>query len=717
MQRWKNSLFNIAFALNCLLLFLLLFENKLSIPVWLQVVGRMHPLILHFPLVLVVLYALTTLIAGFKKENNNEIFRNLTGFLLLLAALTSVLTSLAGLFLSREDGYDAEALFWHKWSGAAISFFTLGWYYFGKQVQSKKIASVLTSAIALLLIIFAGHQGAGITHGQNFLLAPMLPEKKQPVVSPEEAFVFADMVKPILRAKCESCHNDKKAKGELIMETEASLLKGGKSGELWDSTAADLGLMLRRVHLPMEAKKHMPPQGKPQLTEEEIEIITQWIRKGSDFKLRVAELSPSDTLRQIANRIFTAAEMAEYDFDEADPSVIEKLNSESRVVSSEALGSPALAVNFFNSRLFNSDQLKDLTKVKKQIVTLDLSRMPLKDEDIKVISEFENLRRLNLSFTGISGAVLPELKKLKFLKTLSLTGTKVNAEQLKELQSFTALKTVYTWNTPVAKTDIEKLQEEVKNIRFETGFKGGDTMILKLSPPVLLNEEGFLSSAVPLKLKHYIQGTTIRYTMDGSEPDSLNSPVFKGNETINSNVLVRAKAYKPGWITSDMLEANFYKNTYTPDTLIYLVKPNEKYKDDAGELLIDRQKGEPDFRSGNWVAFRENRMECLLQFSNPVPVQSVTLSSLIDAGSYIMPAQSIEIWGGDDPRNLRLLGKLVPEQPTKAMGTIMKGFECKFNPATVKYIKIIGNPVAKLPAWHPGKGDKGWIFVDEILVN
>ena len=152
MQRWKNSLFNIAFTLNCLLLFLLLFENKLSIPLWLQVAGRMHPLILHFPLVLVVLYALTTLIAGFKKVNNDEPFKTIAGFLLLLAALTSVITALAGLFLSREEGYDAEALFWHKWSGAAISVFTLGWYYFSRQVQSKKIASVFTSAIALLLI-------------------------------------------------------------------------------------------------------------------------------------------------------------------------------------------------------------------------------------------------------------------------------------------------------------------------------------------------------------------------------------------------------------------------------------------------------------------------------------------------------------------------------------------------------------------------------------
>lgn len=716
MHRWKNYLFNISFFLNCLLLFLLVFENKLAVPVWLQVVGRMHPLVLHFPVVLIILYALVSLLFAFKKGIADESWKNITDLLLLFAALSSVVTALAGLFLSREEGYDAEALQWHKWSGVAVSVFTMGWFYFSRQVQAKRLVSFGTSVIALGLITFAGHQGAGITHGQNFLLAPMLPEKKQPVISPDEAIVFAHMVKPILESKCESCHNSKKAKGQLVMETEELLLKGGKNGKLWDSTAADLGLMLRRVHLPIEAKKHMPPQGKTQLTDEEIEIITQWIRKGADFKLKVIDLSPADTLRQIANTIFKNAEMAEYDFDEADPSTIEKLNTQNRVVMTEALGSPALSVNFFNSNFYTADQLKELNKIKKQVVTLDLAKMPVKDEDIKLISEFENLRRLNLSFTAITGATLLELKKLKFLKSLSVSGTPVKAEQLKQLQSFKELKTVYAWNTSAAVADIEKLQQETKNMRFETGFRG-DTMVMKLSPIVLLNEESFITTAVPLKLKHYIRGTTIRYTMDGSEPDSLQSPVFKGNETINSNVLIRAKAYKPGWITSDILEANFYKSTYTPDTLIYLVRPNEKYKDDAGKLLIDHQKGESDFRSGNWVAFRENRMECLLQFSTTVPVQSVTLSSLIDVSSYIMPAQSIEIWGGDDTKNMKLLGRLVPEQPTKAIGNVMRGFECKFNKSVVKYIKIIGNPVAKLPAWHPGKGDKAWIFVDEILVN
>jgi hypothetical protein len=32
-------------------------------------------------------------------------------------------------------------------------------------------------------------------------------------------------------------------------------------------------------------------------------------------------------------------------------------------------------------------------------------------------------------------------------------------------------------------------------------------------------------------------------------------------------------------------------------------------------------------------------------------------------------------------------------------------------------IKIEVIPVSKLPAWHPRAGSKGWVFIDEILLN
>ena len=56
MLRWKNIVFNIILCLNCLLVLFVLAGDKLHIPAWLQVAGRMHPLVLHFPIVLLILY-------------------------------------------------------------------------------------------------------------------------------------------------------------------------------------------------------------------------------------------------------------------------------------------------------------------------------------------------------------------------------------------------------------------------------------------------------------------------------------------------------------------------------------------------------------------------------------------------------------------------------------------------------------------------------------
>jgi len=50
MLRAARFILNIVFFLQALLLFLFLFEDRLSLPVWLQVGGRLHPAIMHLPI-------------------------------------------------------------------------------------------------------------------------------------------------------------------------------------------------------------------------------------------------------------------------------------------------------------------------------------------------------------------------------------------------------------------------------------------------------------------------------------------------------------------------------------------------------------------------------------------------------------------------------------------------------------------------------------------
>ena len=645
MQRWKNIIFNTTFALNILLLFLFLFDSRLHVPPWLQVIGRMHTMFVHFPIVMLALCFFWELFSGYKKSYVG-VKAEIGDDLLLIAAFTSVITALMGLFLSREEGYTADLLVWHKWGGIFISFLSLAWYVFRDKVRQVKAALLSTTLAAMVMIIITGHLGADITHGEDFLLAPVTPEKQKPAILFEDAAVYADMVQPILEAKCMSCHNSDKAKGRLVMETEELLLKGGKDGKLWDTTQNDFGLLMQRIHLPPQSKKHMPPQGKPQLTEEEAQIFYYWIKGGASFTAKVDSLPEKDSLRLLAASLFQTIETDDYSFAPADEKKVNALNNNYRVVKPLAIGSPALGVEFFSIEQFKSEQLKELLDVKNQVVSLSLDKMPVSDDDLKTISQFSNLRKLNLSFTNITGATLNELTKLKELKLLSLSGTKIKSSSLAPLVNLPKLTHLFIWSTSIRSGDIKKLQQQFKATAIESGFRG-DTVIIKLNPPVIENEEQVITQPAPLLLKHYVKGVTIRYTTDGSDPDSIHSPIYQENVMLNKKQTIKAKAFKPGWISSDIVEEIFYKAGIVPDSVALVNAPDSAYRGDGAATLHDGKKGSINFRDGMWLGYRVKPLEALFYFDKEVSVSSVTVSSIVDIGSYLMPPQEIEVWGGN----------------------------------------------------------------------
>jgi len=715
MHRWKKIVADSTLALNILLLFLFIFDDRLHVPPWLQVAGRMHTLFLHFPIVMLALCIFWELFSGYKKSYAG-VKSEIGDDLLLAAAFTSVVTALMGLFLSREPGYTPDLLVWHKWGGIFISFLSLVWYMFRTKVRQARPALFITSFGAMVMIIITGHLGGNITHGQDFIFEPVNPVKQAPPVLFEDAFVYANMVQPILEAKCISCHSAQKAKGELIMETKESLIKGGKDGKLWDTTESNFGLLMQRIHLPLESRKHMPPQGKPQLTDDEISILYHWIKRGASFTAKVDSLPQKDSLRLLAMPLFQTIETDDYTFASPDEKKVQALNNNYRVVKPLAIGSPALGVEFFSKEQFQSQQLKDLLDVKNQIVTLNLTKMPVTDEDLKTIGQFINLRKLNLSFTDITGATLQELNKLKELKILSVSGTQIKAANLYLLSGLTKLSHLNVWDVALSSAELNSLQQRMKATAIETGFRG-DTVLIKLNPPLIENEEQVITEALPLQIKHYIKGVTIRYTTDGSIPDSISSPIYAPGVMLDKKEVIKARAFKAGWIGSDVVEKRFFKAGVAPDSVQLLTAVDPQYKGDGALTLHDGKLGSKNFRDGKWLATHGAPMEVLFYFKNPTLISSVNISSVVDIKSYLMPPQEIEVWGGKTISSLRLLKRLNPVQPLKEAPLYVTGYDVDFKKSTFNFLKLIVKPVSKLPAWHKGKDDKGWFFTDEIFLN
>jgi len=708
---------NALFALNIFIVFLLIFGEKIAVPYWLQPLGRLHPMILHFPIVLLLLAMLLEFFRFKESYTGEKLYQNFTTGLLLTGVLLAAVTVIMGLFLSKEEGYSGNALQWHKWTGVSIVFFSSIIYWSRNSSWYKASVAKAGAVITVLCLIVTGHYGATLTHGDNFVLAALIPAKEK--VPVDKAVVFDDVVMPIFNEKCLSCHNLEKAKGSLILTDAKSMLKGGKNGKLFVPGKPEISLLLERIHLPVDDKKHMPPKSKSQLTPEEITILALWVKGNADLKKKVVELPKGDSLRVLSASLLGPVGAVEenYDFAAADEATVKKLNNNYRVIYPLDKISPALEVNIYNRSIYKPEAVKELEPIKKQIVSLNLNNLPVKDEELKTIGGFGNLRKLNLNFTDIKGDGLKYLKSLNHLNALSLSGTKVNFSSVKQLIGMKSLKELTLWNTSVKEAEIAQLQKMNNGLTVIGGFKDDGKNPVKLNQPRLTTDVSIFKSSLSFQVKHPINGVQIRYTTDGSEPDSLKSLLYNKEIVIKETATLKVKAYKAGWYSSDVLSFNFYQSNYKPDSMAFLLPANEKYKSEGPKVLLDNQLGSFDVNNGKWIGFRENNMEAIMFFKQPISLKSVTLNVMRQVQAYILLPQEVEIWGGADKKNLKLLKVIKNQMPAKDEGNALLKLDAKFEPRNVSCVKIVGKNFKKLPEWHPGKGQPAWLFIDEIFLN
>ena len=711
MQIFKKIGEAILFGGIFFLLFILAFEQKLQIPIWLQVIGRMHPMFLHFPIVLLLLSFFTLWLP---LKNKHDPWLNI---LRLVAALTATTTAIMGLLLSLEEDQSA-VLQLHKWFGVSVALLGFIFYHTHHYFSKRKLAGKSFTLVVSIGIIFTGHFGADITHGDNYLLAPVINEKR--IVPLDKAIVYNDVIKPILQEKCLSCHSESGMKGGLLLADTTGILKGGKTGPLFIAGRAPLSLLIKRIHLPIEDKHHMPPKTKAQLTDEEAALLYAWIQSSAAMNQKLVSLPATDTFKILAARYLSPSansiDATVYDFPAASESIIKSLNTNYRVVEPQGIGSPALAVHFYGRSNYNAKALEDLLKAKQQVTELSLARMPVKDDQLKLVQQLVNLEKLNLNYTDVTDSGLQQLSGLKKLQEFSLSGTKVTQKVLQKILAIPQLTSLFIWDTKIDSNEVASLRNKFKKVKIETGFVDNGQMLVVLSPPMIKRSSGVFDDTATIEIKHPFRGVDIRYTLDGSVPDSIEGILYKDPIHINRDAKLITKAFKKGWYESDSAESVYIKRGYRFDSIELISQPDPKYKLTKADLLTDGDLGEPNPDNGKWIGYTKNDAVYFLHFNNMVTVHGVLINILKSADRYIFPPATIEVWGGMDKQHLRFLSKITPKMPAKNEPASLIQPKIVFNPAQVKFLKIIAKPVKAPPKWQ-SKGKPTWIFVNEIVVN
>ena len=295
-------------------------EQSVITTFWLwQFLGRLHPLSVHFPIALLVVALILEIYSWRRKD---QTLRAGQQIILLIGALSALVSVVFGLLLKDQDEYIGNSLTIHQWSGIATAVLAVTTFYFF-QLSGRNNNRQLLKVYRSLLnfsefgVSIAGHYGASLTHGSNYL-TEVLPWSNENSLTGNPDFNLASFridstqaldskqiaalnleVRSIFAHNCYKCHSAEKTKGQLRLDKKELVMRGGKSGEVIDPGHPEKSEMIRRLLLPREDKESMPPKGKT-LSEKEIATLQLWIKSGALWPhsadetsvYRVAELAP-----------------------------------------------------------------------------------------------------------------------------------------------------------------------------------------------------------------------------------------------------------------------------------------------------------------------------------------------------------------------------------------------------------------------------------------
>ena len=212
-----------------------------------------------------------------------------------------------------------------------------------------------------------------------------------------------------------------------------------------------------------------------------------------------------------------------------------------------------------------------------------------------------------------------------------------------------------------------------------------------------------------------IDNAPIYYTLDGSEPTTA-SEKYTDVIKIDKPCTLRTVAIRPSGsskITKD--EISFSKSSMKPITMLQPI--NKQYEFTGATVLVDGMTGNMNYKTGRWIAFYTNDLEAVIDLKEATEISSMTLHTCVEKGDWIFDTRGITVSVSDDNQTFKEVASEAYPAMKESDPNQIYTHELKFDPVKTRYVKVKALSEQKIPSWHGGKGNPGFLFVDEIILN
>jgi hexosaminidase len=217
---------------------------------------------------------------------------------------------------------------------------------------------------------------------------------------------------------------------------------------------------------------------------------------------------------------------------------------------------------------------------------------------------------------------------------------------------------------------------------------------------------------IDLSMATEMNSPEIRYTLKGKDPVASSQLYVKPFPVLKTST-VKAGAFRNGKLLGKVNEQKIciHKALFKPVTLKYL------YEGGGEQVLTNGLRGSISFNGGGWQGFRQSDFEAIIDLGGSIQLKSLTASFLENTGSLIFFPTSVEYLISDDGIEFVSVGKFDIPASAKNREPGVKEIPQKLKNVRARFVQVKATNIGVVPDWHIAKGEKAWLFVDEIVVE
>jgi len=233
---------------------------------------------------------------------------------------------------------------------------------------------------------------------------------------------------------------------------------------------------------------------------------------------------------------------------------------------------------------------------------------------------------------------------------------------------------------------------------------------VQLSKPILRELGYFFEDQTSVEFLPVANAAKIEYLI--SNQSGIKGPIIYNDPIhIDQTSKIEFKAVSDELLESEVIEREFIKlSELRIDSISSKRSLSEAYPGGGLSVLTDRNKGSFNFRENSWLGYSGGTLPLKLKFKSQV-VSRILVSTLVDQQAWIFSPNKIEVFGDGT-----LLGITMVKDVNKEKNSQFEFLYVDIPPTLTDQLEVLIKCEDSIPEWHPGAGNKPWLFVDEVMV-